>query len=184
MQSTMVKTVGALAGVIGLAVLALAAEAPKPTAAERVKFPADYQTTFHVTRTANKIEKTLLGTIYANDVAAAVEKTEQLPYPIGSVIVMEWAEPQRAADGSLLTDADGLWRKGRIVRVDVMERGAGYGEGYGDKRSGEWAFASYRPNGDCIQPSATAASCAECHRKAGPSRDFVFRGRFPPISQN
>jgi hypothetical protein len=167
-----------------VATLALAAADQTAPAVERVAFPAGYQQTFHVVRIANKTEKTLLGTIYANDAAASVKESSQLPYPAGAVIVMEWAEPLRDANGTLLTDAEGLWRKGRVVRVDVMQRGAGYGAAYGDKRSGEWEFASYAPDGSSLQPSATAASCAECHRRAGPARDFVFRGRFPPAEKN
>ena len=105
----------------------------------------------------------------------------KLPYPNGSVVVMEWATPRKAADGTPVTGADGLWEKGEVVRIDVMRREAGYGAAYGDKRAGEWEFASYKPDGSPFEPKIDAAACAACHRKPGTARDFVFRGRFPRV---
>lgn len=148
--------------------------------ADRVGFPAGYQTKFQSIRVANKTGKTLLGTIYANEKAASVAALGDLPYPNGSVIVMEWAQPLKGEGDTLLLDANGLWRKGDVVRVDVMRRESGYGEGYGDQRSGEWEFASYRSDGTPI-PLDAGVSCAACHRDATAERDFVFQGRFPPL---
>jgi hypothetical protein len=153
------------------------AAAPASADAARVPFPADYQA-YTVVRTANITSQNRLGTVYANGKAAAIEDVARLPYPNGSVIVMEWATPQKAADGSFLTDEKGLWRKGEIVRLDVMRREAGYGAGYAT-RAGEWEFASYRPDGKPFEPAIDAGACAACHTKPGAARDFVFRGRFP-----
>jgi hypothetical protein len=150
-------------------------------AQDRVGFPAGYPAKFHSIRVANKTGKTLLGTIYANEKAASVKDTADLPYPNGSMIVMEWAQPLKDENGALLLDADGLWRKGDVVRIDVMRREEGYGAAYGERRSGEWEYASYRQDGSLLQPVAAAVSCAECHRTASADRDFVFRGRFPPL---
>ena len=147
--------------------------------AARVPFPADYRS-FTVVRSANITQQTRLGTVYANARAASIADPAQLPYPNGSVIVMEWATPQKAADGSLLTDAQGLWRKGEVVRLDVMRREAGYGAGYAT-RAGDWEFASYHPDGRPFEPAIDAGACAACHAKPGPGRDFVFRGRFPAL---
>lgn len=156
---------------------------PKPRE-DRVGFPAGYETKFQSIRVANKTAKTLLGTIYANEKAASVGALGQLPYPNGSVIVMEWAQPLKSESDALLLDANGLWRKGDVVRVDVMRRESGYGEGYGaEHRSGEWEFASYRPDGTPI-PLDAGVSCAACHRGATAERDFVFQGRFPPLQKN
>ena len=123
--------------------------------ADRVGFPADYRG-FAVLRAANITQQKRLGTIYANVPAASIHDVAKLPYPNGSVIVMEWATPRKAADGTPVTGADGLWKKGEVVRLDVMRREAGYGAAYGDKRAGEWEFASYEP---------TAAVRAEDRRR-------------------
>jgi len=161
-------------------VVALLAAEPTTDAA-RVPFPADYATKFTVIRTANKTEVSLLGTIYANDHAAQVTDLAHLPYPTGAVLIMEWAKPLRDERGELLVDAQGLWRKGEVVRIDLMQREPGYGEGYGAKRSGEWEFATYNSDATLRIAPAAATRCAACHQKAGAGRDFVFRGRFPKL---
>lgn len=170
-----------LAALLGTTVAALfAAEPAVPPA--RVPFPAGYATTFTVVRTANKTAAGLLGTIYANAAAATVTRLDGLPYPAGAVFVMEWAKPLRDANGAPLTDEHGLWRKGEVVRLDVMQRAPGYGEGYGAKRSGEWEFATYLPDATLRVAPAAATACAACHRRAGPDRDYVFSGRFPALA--
>jgi hypothetical protein len=149
---------------------------------DRVGLP-DYLSNFILIRSANKSQRNKLGAIYVNDKAASVGDIAQLPYPAGAIIVMEWSEPRKNASGVPEVDANGLWQKGEVVRVDVMRREPGYGEAYGESRSGEWEFASYLPDGRLLEAPEKAISCAECHQKAR-TRDFVFRGRFPPIDQN
>lgn len=148
---------------------------------DRVGFPADYRG-WAVLRTANITQQAQLGTIYGNAQAASIRDVGTLPYPNGSVLVMEWATPRKGADGASVTGASGLWEKGEVVRIDVMRREAGYGTAYGNRRAGEWEFASYQPDGSPITPAIDAAACAACHAKPGVARDFVFRGRFPALA--
>ena len=163
----------------GLAVIVGHVQAADP--ADRVGFPADYRG-YAVLRTANITTQGRLGTIYGNVPAASVHDLAKLPYPNGSVIVMEWATPVKGADGAPVAGADGLWKKGEVVRLDVMRRESGYGAAYGDKRAGEWEFASYKPDGSPMAPAIDAAACAACHSKPGTARDYVFRGRFPSLA--
>ena len=149
---------------------------------DRVGFPADYRS-FPVLRTTNVAQRQQLGTIHGNAAAAGVKDLAGLPYPNGSVLVMEWAMPVTGAGGAPVTGADGLWQRGEVVRVDVMRRQAGFGAGYGDRRAGDWEFASYRPDGRPFEPAIDAAACAGCHRTATAARDFVFRGRLPAADQ-
>jgi hypothetical protein len=150
--------------------------------AQRVPFPKNYATAFQEVRASNQTADKKLGTIYANAAAASIDALAKLPYPNGSVIVMEWAEPLKGANGEFLQDASGNWKKGDVVRIDVMRRENGFGAGYGEKRAGEWEFASYRPDGTLMATPQSSASCAACHAKV-PERDFVFRGRFPAIEK-
>jgi hypothetical protein len=166
--------------ILSAAVAAIAGAAQAADPADRVGFPADYRS-YAVLRTANITSQGRLGTVYGNSKASSIHELAKLPYPNGSVIVMEWATPVKAADGTPVTGADGLWTKGEVVRLDVMRREAGYGTAYGDKRAGEWEFASYRPDGSPFEPKVDATGCAACHAKPGVARDFVFRGRFPSL---
>lgn len=149
---------------------------------DRVGFPADYRS-FPVLRTTNVAQRQQLGTIHGNAAAAGVNDLAGLPYPNGSVLVMEWALPVKGAEGAPVAGANGLWQRGEVVRVDVMRRQPGFGADYGDKRAGDWEFASYRPDGQPFEPAIDAAACAGCHRAATAARDFVFRGRFPAADQ-
>jgi hypothetical protein len=146
---------------------------------DRVGFPQDYAKAFTVLRTFERPEKQQVVTIFGNDRAASVRTTQELPYPYGSVIVMETAgaltDEQRKAR---IGDSSPL-RNGAVVGLHVMRREKGFGEAYGINRTGEWEYAEYRPDGTYITPPAKSFSCAECHVKAGSDRDFVYRGRLP-----
>jgi hypothetical protein len=144
---------------------------------DRVGFPRDYRTKFQVIRRTNVPNKSQVGTIYANDRAASITDLTKLPYPNGSVIVFEWADSMKAADGTPATGADGIWRKGEVTRIDVMRREANYGALYGGERATDWEFASYFFDGRPMKLGADTLDCAKCHRKAA-ERDAVFRGRF------
>jgi hypothetical protein len=173
--------VGAFAAALLLVVSLLAADAGKAGAVtDRVGFPRDYRTKFQVIRRTNVPNKSQVGTIYGNDRAASITDLAKLPYPNGSIIVFEWAESVKAADGTPETGADGIWRKGDVTRIDVMRREANFGALYGEERATAWEFASYFFDGRPMKLGAETLDCAKCHRKAT-ERDAVFRGRFPEL---
>jgi hypothetical protein len=130
-------------------------------ATDRVGFPKDYRKAFQVLRTTKREAKHQIVTIYGNAQAASVHGPKDLPYPFGSVLVME------------TSDAG----KGNVVGMHVMRRERGFGAAYGDKRSGEWEFVEYRQDGSYITPPEKSAACAECHIKAGRDKDFVYKAR-------
>ena len=119
-----------------------------------VGFPKEYAG-FTQVRTTTVNRDPSHGTVFAN-------RPNSMPasYPYGSIIVMEW---RRGAGGE-------------IARLDVMRKEPGFGASYGADRNGEWAYASYSPDGKLLTGPADALACAQCHVKAGTSRDFVFGG--------
>jgi Cytochrome P460 len=144
---------------------------------DRVGLPPDYTTRFQVLGDTVHDDRHGLTTVYANELAASVAHTEAAHYPNGSVILMEFAEPQRDGEDQLLRDAHGQPMKGSITHIDVMRRGGGFGEVYGSNRAGDWEFASYRADGTTLIEPANAVQCAACHLKAGAEKDFVYRHR-------
>jgi len=156
----------------GMPSSAAAAGKPEP---DRVGLPHDYLTRFRMLGTTLHDPNHGLTTVYANDVAASALDSSH--YPNGSVILMEFAEPQKDGEDQLLRDAHGQLIRGPIAHIDVMRREAGYGESYGANRAGEWEFASYRVDGSTRTSAAQGAGCAGCHLRAGAEKDFVFRTR-------
>lgn len=162
---------------------AIAAVAENPVSGpiqDRVGFPKDYATRFRILRTVERDGGLKLVTVYGNNLAAAVTNRAGLPYPNGSVLVMETAGTRKGADGKAdRTPVGGLVRE-QVLGLHVMRRGAGFGTDYGTKRSGEWEFVEYRADGSYLTPPAKSAACAECHIKAGKELDFVFHGAVTP----
>jgi hypothetical protein len=153
---------------------------PAP-AQDRVGFPDGYAQTYQVLRVVNKPEERKVVTVYGNREAASITNIIQLPYPYGSIIVMETAGVHQDAQGKPLMDEKANLRKDKVSGLHVMRRGPGFGEAYGNNRAGEWEFVEYRPDGSYITPPQKSADCAACHVKAGQERDFVYRGRFLEI---
>src|SRR5262245_29416120 len=149
--------------------------APAPKA-DRVGFPKDYRSTFKMlgVPARTNMDSSLVMTAYGNDLAASVTNAAQLPYPNGSILVMEFTKALIDAAGKPLLGANGQPQKGEVQHVDVMRRGADFGEAYGSNRAGHWEFAGYNLDGTYSTPPAKSASCAQCHQKAGGAKDFVF----------
>lgn len=144
---------------------------------DRVGFPADYARTYDVLRVVNKPDEQKMVTVYGNRKAASITNSNQLPYPYGSIIVMETASTTKDTQGKLLADQNANLRKDRVTGLHVMRRELGFGEAYGDNRAGEWEFVEYKPDGTYITPPQKSGTCAACHVKAGQKLDFVYRGR-------
>jgi hypothetical protein len=172
-------------GVLAAAATGLvAAQAPQAAGppVDRVGLPA-YGQNFTLLRRFHAAGRSRVGLVYANPPAAAVTELGSLPYPYGSILVVEWRPALTDASGAPLRDAAGAMRAGdQVVQIDVMRRERGYGAAYGAARTGEWEFASYGPDGSHATVPADTGQCAACHQTAGEARDFVFRGRFPPAS--
>jgi hypothetical protein len=162
-----------------LTLSALAGETNSPAPAEdRVGFPKDYAKTYEILRTISREEGKKVVTVYGNALAASVTNPAQLPYPNGSVLVMETASTVRDSGGKPAKDAKGALQKEKVLGLHVMRRGKDFGAAYASKRSGEWEFVEYRADGSYITPPQKSASCAECHIKAGAENDFVYKARF------
>jgi ketosteroid isomerase-like protein len=159
--------------------------APAPKV-DRVGFPKDYKAVFKVLGgpARTNTSPALVLTAYGNDLAASVTNAAQLPYPNGSIVLMEFAQPLKDSEGKPLLDANGQPQKGKVEHVDVMRRGEGFGEAYGSNRSGQWEFAGYHLDGTYSTAPAKSASCAQCHQKAGVTKDFVFPLKARPEAAN
>ncbi len=145
---------------------------------DRVGFPTGYAKTFPILRVTEDSKAAKRVTVYGNALAASITNRAALPYPNGSVIVMESTRLKKGDDGQISKDAGGHSIAEAVTGLHVMRREKGFGEAYQTNRTGEWEYVEYRPDGSLITPPAQSAACAHCHVKAGPERDFVFKARF------
>ena len=165
-------------------VAAAAAETNSPApSTDRVGFPADYAKSYEVMRTFPREEGKKFVTVYGNRAAASVTNRTQLPYPNGSILVMETASTAKDAASQPAKDPTGNLVKEKVLGLHVMRREKDFGVAYAAKRSGEWEFVEYRADGSYLTPPEKSATCAECHIKAGAERDFVYHGRFGDLGK-
>ena len=167
------------AGLLALVVTGEDKKDPPAPASDRVGFPAGYRETFQEVRFFNRTNEQQVVTIYENARAASVKQISDLPYPYGSIVVMETASALRDAQGKPVSAADGRYAKDKVVGLHVARREKGFGEAYGTNRAGEWEYVEYQADQGYRTPPAKSFACAKCHVEAGAERDFVYRGRFP-----
>ncbi|WP_226584471.1 cytochrome P460 family protein [Acuticoccus sediminis] len=65
------------------------------------------------------------------------------------------------------------WRDGKVHRLFVMQKGAGWGEDYAEAaRTGDWQFQWYWPDGS-INMDENTQRCRSCHT-ARESRSYMY----------
>lgn len=120
-------------GVIGIVLLGHAAFSEPPAqksvpTPDRVGFPKDYQARFKVLGVIVNEKELKVNTVYGNEQAATVTSRDQLPYPEGSILLMEFRDALRDANNQVVRDANGTLKKGAVEHIDVMKRGQGFGK--------------------------------------------------------
>lgn len=148
---------------------------PRPAPSEdRIGFPENYTEDFKLLFVFDRPNNQQVRAICGNDIAASTAEGE--PFPYGSVLVMETWVSKKDADGVPVLDEDGHYIRERLTGAFVQGKEEGFGEAYGDDRSGEWEYVAYRPDGASFIPPERTNACAECHlNQGGESIDYVFR---------
>lgn len=127
---------------------------------DAVKFPAGYQSEFTLYDTRNRVGKPQIVDLYANKVAQ--ETAGPTESADGSILIMEIYKAKMDADGNAITREDGLYEKGKVAAVAVMEKRSDWGDAIpAEDRAGDWGFALYTPDG---QPKENDLDCKTCHR--------------------
>jgi len=157
------------------------ARAPVGPSSDHVGFPATYRAEFQVLRAFNKTDALQVVTVYGNASAASVTNLTQVPFPYGSVLVMETAAAAKDPQGKPILDSHGNYRPDKVAGMHVMRREKNFGNEYGADRSGEWDFVG--ADGSYLTPPDKSSKCAACHLKAGVARDFVYRAGLPAASK-
>lgn len=149
---------------------------PAPTV-DRVGFPTNYTRGFAVLRRVVRKDEGKIVTVYGNPAAASVTNATQLPYPYGSILVMESATIAKTPENQPRLDAHGDPVPGTVTGLHVMRREKDFGSAYATNRTAEWEYVEYRPDGSHLTPPEKSGACAACHVKAGPAKDYVYQAR-------
>lgn len=138
---------------------------------EFVPFPETYRTTDTVYATINRANGKQVAVLYANEEALeSAGKGDQLSP--GSRIIMEIYKKKKDAEGNPIKAADGVYEKGDLAAIGVMQKRTCWPEEFSqDKRSEEWGFALYDPQG---KPKDNQLDCASCHIPLDSSDDNLF----------
>lgn len=133
--------------------------------------PADYKSWPKFLSAVQRPDAKQVREIYMNPASASASAAAG--FGNGTVFVMENYAAKANPDGTLATGADGKLVKGDLLRVFVMGKNAGWGQGAAEAlRNGNWIYSSFLPNG---QPGPEdTVTCRACHLPLT-SKDFVHR---------
>ena len=143
---------------------------PATAGPEKVAFPI-YQT--HVLYDVlDKVEDKEVMEFYINADAFKQVRPGQ-PLPNGTVLSRPTFKAVLDDKGEPAKDANGRFIRGRLDRVVVMEKRAGWGTEYPTElRNGEWEYGRFGPEGK-LTTTANYTACFQCHKPKS-SDDFVF----------
>ena len=163
-----VLSLAAVAALLGACAMA---PTSKPLNDGELAVPADYKAWPKFLSAVQRPDAKQVREIYMNTTGAGA--TAAGGFRNGTVFVMEnWAAAANP-DGTLRTGPDGKLVKGELLRVFVMGKGEGWGQGAIEPlRNGNWVYASYLGNGQ--KSGDDTAACRACHLPLK-DKDFVHR---------
>ncbi|MDH5264549.1 MAG: cytochrome P460 family protein [Betaproteobacteria bacterium] len=150
------------------AALALAAT-PALAGPDKVAYPADKGVLYGV---VDRADNKQVRELYAPQAVVDAVRAGK-PIPTKAPLTMHLYKAKVDDKGEPVKDAKGRFQKGDAIAHFVMEKGAGWGTGYGaDMRNGEWEYRAFAPDGK-VNEKADLKPCFTCHLKMK-DQDFVF----------
>lgn len=176
-----------VAGVSAAVIAALAwtsvgAQSTVPSGPNRLKFPEGWDKGV-LYATVDRPDTKQYREFYANSQAAVDAAKQGRPLPNGTVLTLAAYAAKVDEKGVPVRDANGRFVKDRLVAVNVMEKGQGFGaEIPADIRNGDWLYQSFTPDGK-VNEKANLAACYQCHLPYAKD-DYLtnlakLAGRFP-----
>lgn len=95
------------------------------------------------------------------DAVKAAREGKSIPY--GTVLTLAAYAAKVDAAGVPLKDANGRFIKDKLVAVNSMQKGQGFGADIpAEIRNGDWIYQSFTPDGK-VNDKANLTSCFQCH---------------------
>ena len=160
-----------LAAAVALVAGCSVAPITQPLNDGELTIPVDYKNWPKYLSAVQRPDAKQVREIYMNGTGAAATAARGFGY--GTVFVMENYAAAANPDGTLKTGPDGKLVKGELLRVFVMGKGEGWGQGTIEPlRNGNWVYASYLANAQ--KGPEDLATCRACHLPLK-DKDFVHR---------
>lgn len=160
--------------IVALLLLAACSASEKPEGG--VSYPANYDTTYAHYATVDRGDAIIRDLYISPRALQGLRSTGRLPDD--SVLVIEAWEAAVDADGALLLDEAGRYRKAAPMPMlhVAHKRGDWSGDDFpGAARAGNWNFGSFDyDSGEAIDENLTA--CFNCHQ-ANARSDFIYSAR-------
>jgi plastocyanin len=108
---------------------------------------------------------------------------EGQPIPYGTVLTLAAYAAKVDANGVPVKDANGRFIKDKLLAVNSMQKGQGYGADIpAEVRNGDWIYQSFTPDGK-VNDKANLTACFQCHLPFAKD-DYLtnmakLAGRFP-----
>jgi len=144
----------------GIAALAIA-QATVPPGPNKLAFPEGWDKG-EMYATVDRYDTKQYREFYAPaDVVRAVREGKPIPY--GTVLTLAAYAAKLDAAGVPAKDANGRFVKDKLVAVNSMMKGQGYGADIPAAiRNGDWIYQSFTPDGK-VNDKANLTACFQCH---------------------
>lgn len=167
-------------GACGIAALALA-QATVPSGPNKLAYPEGWDKG-ELYATVDRHDTKQYREFYAPaEVVKAVREGKPIPY--GTVLTLAAYAAKLDAAGVPIKDANGRFVKDRLVAVNSMMKGQGFGADIPAAiRNGDWIYQSFTPDGK-VNDKANLTACFQCHLPFAKD-DYLtnmakLAGRFP-----
>lgn len=141
-------------------------------AADKVTFPAGYETAFTRYTTIDFPDRKQVRHYYAN--RAALEGARRGgALPEGALLFVEVFKAKLDAEGKPVAGADGRFLADKLAAYTAMEKRAGWGKAVPEiLRNGDWSYAVFTAE-KIHKPDVNQATCLACHKPEA-DKDYVF----------
>jgi plastocyanin len=174
---------GAAAGVMAaLAYTSAGAQSTVPSGPNRLKYPEGWEK-WVLYATVDRPDTKQYREFYASSQAVVDAAKQGKPLPNGTVLTLAAYAAKVDDKGVPLRDSYGRFIKDKLVAVNIMAKGEGFGaEVPADIRNGDWLYQSFTPDGK-VNDKANLTACFQCHLPYAKD-DYLtnmakLAGRFP-----
>lgn len=170
-----------LAAVAAVATAGVIAQALVPSGPNRLAYPQDWAKG-ELYATVDRYDTKQFREFYTSPEAVRAAR-EGRPIPDGTVITLAAYAAKLDAEGKPMKDANGRFIKDRLVAVNSMQKGKGFGDDVPAAiRNGDWIYQSFTADGK-VNEKANLTSCYQCHLPFAKD-DYLtnmakLAGRFP-----